>query len=180
MGSHCRVSAIWVAILAMWAIETTSFGTWALSVTSIYDALKSHGLPMGLLPEGVNDFKLSDDGKFEAYLEQPCNAKFESEFHYDRNVSGELGFGYIRNLTGVSAQDLFLWFPVKGVRVDIPNSGIIYFDVGVVYKQFSASLFEKPRICDTSAHPNGLIKKLKSILQYPFNHGKKDARDDVM
>ncbi|WCJ37247.1 hypothetical protein M5689_018398 [Euphorbia peplus] len=85
---------------------------------SAYDVLKIHGLPIGLLPKGVKDFRIDDTGRFE-----------------------------IGALSGISAQELFLWFPVKGIRVDIPSTGLIYFDVGVVSKQFSLSLFEKPRDC---------------------------------
>ncbi|XP_022727821.1 uncharacterized protein LOC111283499 [Durio zibethinus] len=114
---------------------------------SIYEILKAHGLPMGLLPKGITRFDFDDGGRFEVHLDQACNAKFESELHYDRNVSGTLSYGQIGALSGISAQELFLWFPVKGIRVDIPSSGLIYFDVGVVFKQFSLSLFETPRDC---------------------------------
>ncbi|KAI6694399.1 hypothetical protein NL676_022109 [Syzygium grande] len=119
----------------------------ASSAPSIYDVLRSHGLPMGLLPKGVTGFRIDAGGQFEAYLDRACNAKFESELHYDRNVSGTLSYGQIGALSGISAQELFLWFPVKGIRVDIPSSGLIYFDVGVVSKQFSLSLFETPPDC---------------------------------
>ncbi|KAM1137381.1 uncharacterized protein LOC126624821 [Malus sylvestris] len=119
--------------------------------TSMYDVLCAHGLPMGLLPKGVVDFEIDDAGRFTVHLDQACNAKFESELHYDRNVSGTLSFGQIRSLSGISAQELFLWFPVKGIRVDVPSSGIIYFDVGVVYKQFSLSLFETPPECTAAS-----------------------------
>ncbi|GAB2282399.1 hypothetical protein Dimus_035771 [Dionaea muscipula] len=109
---------------------------------------------MGILPKGVTNYTLDDaSGMFEVHLDQACNAKFESELHYDRNVSGILSCGQIGNLSGISAQELFLWFPVKGIRVDIPSTGLIYFDVGVVYKQFSLSLFETPRDCMAVAHP---------------------------
>ncbi|KAL6967929.1 hypothetical protein U1Q18_033734 [Sarracenia purpurea var. burkii] len=121
---------------------------------SIYEVLRSNGLPMGLLPKGVKDFRLDDAGRFEVFLDQECNAKFENELHYDRNVSGTLSFGQIAALSGISAQDLFLWFPVKEIRVDIPSSGLIYFDVGVVYKQFSLSTFETPRDCTAVNRPN--------------------------
>lgn len=141
---------------------------------SIYDALRSHGLPMGLLPKGVTDFAMDEaTGRFEAHLDQACNAKFECELHYDRNVSGTMSYGQIGALSGVAAQELFLWFPVKGIRVDVPSSGIIYFDVGVVHKQFSLSLFETPPDCTEaggrltptafifrSAFPQGLSEKL--------------------
>lgn len=115
--------------------------------TSIYDVLSSHGLPIGLLPKGVTQFSLDEKGRFEVYLDQACNAKFENEVHYERNVSGTLSYGQIGALSGISAQELFLWFPVKGIRVDIPSSGLIYFDVGVIDKQFSLSLFETPPDC---------------------------------
>ena len=80
-------------------------------------------------------------------MPQSCDTKFESQVRYDFNFSGFLSYGQIGNLSGIAAQDLFLWFPVKEIRVDIPSSGIIYFDVGVVFKQFSLSLFETPRDC---------------------------------
>ncbi|KAL3850467.1 hypothetical protein ACJIZ3_012349 [Penstemon smallii] len=114
---------------------------------SIYEVLKEHGLPMGLLPKGVKNFSLDNSGKFEVHLDRACNAKFENELHYDMNVSGTLKYGRIDGLSGISAQDLFLWFPVIEIRVDIPSSGLIYFDVGVVSKQFSLSSFETPRDC---------------------------------
>ncbi|XP_059660025.1 uncharacterized protein LOC132306593 [Cornus florida] len=126
---------------------STHFRVFASDPFSIYEVLRSHGLPMGLLPKGVTDFHLDDTGKFEVYLDQACNTKFENELHYDRNVSGTLTYGQIAGLSGISAQDLFLWFPVKGIRVDVPSSGLIYFDVGVVFKQFSLSMFETPRDC---------------------------------
>ncbi|CAN1815599.1 hypothetical protein LINPERHAP1_LOCUS27502 [Linum perenne] len=112
--------------------------------SSIYEILKARGLPMGLLPKGITDFKFDESaGYFEVHLDQACNAKYESEIHYDRNVSGTISYGRI--------QELFLWFPVKGIRVDVPSSGLIYFDVGVVLKQFSLSLFETPRDCAASS-----------------------------
>lgn len=114
---------------------------------SIYEVLRSHGLPVGLLPKGVTNFTLDDNGIFEVHLDQACNAKFESQLHYDRNVSGTISYGQIGALSGLSAQELFLWFPVKEIRVDVPSSGLIYFDVGVVFKQYSLSLFESPLDC---------------------------------
>lgn len=102
---------------------------------------------MGLFPKGITDFNVGDDGNFWVHLDQACNAKFESELHYDRNVSGSLSYAKIDALTGLEAQDLFLWFPVMSIRVDVPSSGLIYFDVGAAYKQFSLSLFETPPDC---------------------------------
>ena len=135
------------------SVFKTAFGSNPISAkSSIYDVLHAHGLPKGLLPKGVKEFNVDDEGLFWVHLDQACNAKFESELHYDRNVSGTLSYGQIGALSGISAQELFLWFPVKGIRVDIPSSGLIYFDVGVVRKQFSLSLFETPPEC-TAVRP---------------------------
>ncbi|CAI9774661.1 unnamed protein product [Fraxinus pennsylvanica] len=143
--------------------------------SSIYEVLQIHGLPMGLLPKGVKDFILDNSGKFEVHLDRACIAKFENELQYDRNVSGILSYGQIDELSGLSAQDLFLWFPVKEIRVDIPSSGIIYFDVGVVSKQFSLSSFETPRDCLAVQLPDlqddthiiqSAPKNLRGKLQY--------------
>ncbi|KAI4369322.1 hypothetical protein MLD38_017774 [Melastoma candidum] len=118
--------------------------------TTIYDHLRRYGLPIGLFPKGITTYSLDpSDGSFLLNLPHPCNAHFESQLHYDFNVSGVLRFAQISHLSGVSAQDLFLWFPVKTITVDVPSSGLIYFDVGVVDKQFSLSLFDCPPDCSS-------------------------------
>ncbi|XWS65188.1 hypothetical protein CRYUN_Cryun05aG0070500 [Craigia yunnanensis] len=129
------------------------FPTTQSSPSSIYDHLESNGLPMGLLPKGITDFSIDPDTHLFQVLTQPCNAKFENQLHYDFNISGVLTFGKIANLSGVLQQELFLWFPVISIRVDDPSSGLINFDVGVVDKQFSLSLFEIPRDC-TAVDPD--------------------------
>ncbi|KAF5930625.1 hypothetical protein HYC85_031498 [Camellia sinensis] len=181
-------------ILFLLSISTHLFVS-ASEPSSIYDVLRSNGLPMGLLPNGVKDFSLDEAGRFVAYLDQECNAKFENELHYDRNVSGTLSYGQIAGLSGISAQDLFLWFPVKEIRVDVPSSGLIYFDVGVVYKQFSLSLFESPRDCMALLHPDlqggsfiaqtvpkGLYAKLRYLLDrsLQISHASSCQHKDVV
>ncbi|KAK1319045.1 hypothetical protein QJS10_CPB04g01797 [Acorus calamus] len=75
----------------------------AADSSSAYDVLRSHGLPMGLLPKGVVKAFTFDDstGAFEVHLDRACNARFESEVHYDVNVSGTLGYGQIGALSGI-------------------------------------------------------------------------------
>ncbi|KAL5998549.1 hypothetical protein ACLOJK_009492 [Asimina triloba] len=149
------------AITATESSKTASF-------SDIYDVLRSHGLPMGLLPKGVTNFSLDSNGRFQVHLDQPCDAKFENVVRYDRNISGIVSYGQMGALSGISAQELFLWFPVKGIRVDIPSSGLIYFDVGVIYKQFSLSLFETPPNCRAVDQPEGAVD--------PLLEGKRMAR----
>lgn len=139
-------------VFLIWVISSSILFDISASET-IYELLRTNGLPMGLLPKGVTNFTFDNaTGRFEVYLDQACNAKFEDEIHYDCNVTGNLTFGQISGLSGISAQDLFLWFPVKEIRVDIPSSGLIYFDVGVVSKQFSLSSFETPRECSAASN----------------------------
>ncbi|URE27186.1 hypothetical protein MUK42_34303 [Musa troglodytarum] len=114
---------------------------------SAYEVLRSHGLPIGLLPKGVREFHVDGEGRFEARLYAPCTAKFESEVRYDASIVGTISPGQIAGLSGVAAQDLFLWFPVRAIRLDDQASGIIHFDVGVVDKRFTLSLFEFPPDC---------------------------------
>lgn len=102
---------------------------------------------MGLFPLGVKDFAVDQNGAFWVHLDEACNAKFENELHYDRNVSGKLRYGMIDELTGLEAQDLFLWLQVMSIRVDVPTTGLIYFDVGAASKSFPLSLFETPPEC---------------------------------
>lgn len=139
-------------LLPLLLLSTSSSSSFASASTSsnattIYEVLRNYGLPMGLFPKGVKDFEVDDDGRFWVHLDQACNAKFENELHYDRNVSGSLSKGMIDALTGLDAQDLFLWLQVKSIRVDIPTSGLIYFDVGAASKQFALTLFESPPEC---------------------------------
>ncbi|KAJ9697507.1 hypothetical protein PVL29_009365 [Vitis rotundifolia] len=172
--------------IALSSLLLSSFASLTSSSTSaslsIYEVLRSHGLPMGLLPKGVTDFIIDDNGRFEVHLDQACNAKFESELHYDRNVSGSLSYGQIGELSGISAQELFLWFPVKGIRVDVPSSGLIYFDVGVVFKQFSLSLFETPPNCKAvrgdERPEESNFANLSGRLQYRFD--QEDLVRDVL
>ncbi|XP_057819867.1 uncharacterized protein LOC131032835 isoform X2 [Cryptomeria japonica] len=138
-------------VLALCMAEEASCWSSAEKPGTIYDALKMNGLPIGLLPKNVKNYTIDEEWSFEVHLDEPCYAKFENQVCYDTNIKGTISYGQIGNLSGIVAQDLFLWFPVKGIHVDVPSSGLIYFDVGVVYKQFSLSLFENPPDCKPKA-----------------------------
>ncbi|CAN6447506.1 unnamed protein product [Victoria cruziana] len=140
-------ATILLALLILLAATRVSTSQSDSQAKTIYDVLELNGLPIGLLPKGVSNFSIDEQGRFQVHLDRACNAKFEDQVHYERNITGNLTYGQIGALSGVSAQELFLWLPVKGIRVDIPSSGLIYFDVGVIHKQFSLSLFETPPDC---------------------------------
>ncbi|CAH8259712.1 unnamed protein product [Arabidopsis lyrata] len=137
-----------IAFLCLVLVAGISISSAISETESIYEILTANGLPSGIFPKGVREFNFDvETGRFSVYLNQSCEAKYETELHYDANITGTIGSSQISDLSGISAQELFLWFPVKGIRVDVPSSGLIYFDVGVVRKQYSLSLFETPRDC---------------------------------
>eukprot|EP01018_Ginkgo_biloba_P006804 Gb_22512 [translate_table: standard] len=153
-------------ILAVGLTEASSLASNENDQT-IYDVLHMNGLPIGLLPKDVKNYTVDTEGNFQVYLDKPCFAKFENQVHYEKIIKGNLSYGQIGGLSGIAAQELFLWFPVKGIRVDIPSSGLIYFDVGVVYKRFSLSLFETPPDCkDNGVQDEPELAEGKSISDF--------------
>ncbi|OIV98785.1 hypothetical protein TanjilG_21807 [Lupinus angustifolius] len=119
------VTTIIIFFFFLFSVAVASFS----SNFTIYDHLRQQGLPVGLLPKGITKYSVnSGSGEFLVLMEEPCNAKFENEVHYETNITGTLKYGSIAGLSGVSAQELFLWFPVKEIRVDLPSSGLIHFD----------------------------------------------------
>ncbi|CAH8291064.1 unnamed protein product [Eruca vesicaria subsp. sativa] len=140
---------------------------------SIYEILLENKLPSGIFPKGVTEFNFDGEtGKFSVYLNQSCDAKYETELRYDTNITGKISSAQISDLSGISAQELFLWFPVKGIRVDVPSSGLIYFDVGVVQKQYSLSVFETPRDCVAVRGENEVESSVLSLHQVDQTHGR--------
>ncbi|KAJ0234089.1 Uncharacterized protein HA466_0276320 [Hirschfeldia incana] len=140
---------------------------------TIYEILQANGLPSGIFPKGVTEFTFdAETGRFSVYLNQSCDAKYETELRYDTNITGTIGSANIGDLSGISAQELFLWFPVKGIRVDVPSSGLIYFDVGVVRKQYSLSLFETPRDCVAVRGLNQVESSVLSLHQVDQTLGR--------
>ncbi|XP_051116050.1 uncharacterized protein LOC127241170 [Andrographis paniculata] len=161
-----------------WSVILVFGLTLAMAVESspesaFYGALISNALPIGLFPKGISDFSIDPaSGRFLLRLLSPssCDAKFETRVRYNCEITGNLSFGRIGNLSGVAAQELFLWLPVKGIQVDIPSSGLIYFDVGVVSKQFSLSFFETPQDC--SAPEDGDVRDGDVVVLLDHNHGR--------
>ncbi|RAL45559.1 unnamed protein product [Cuscuta campestris] len=121
------------------------------SEPTVYDMLTKYGLPAGLLPDSVTSYTLSDDGAFEVYLEKPCYVQFDYLVYYDKKISGKLGVGSITGLKGIQVKRLLFWFDVDEIRVDLPPSGSIYFQVGIINKELDAAQFETVPTCRDKA-----------------------------
>ncbi|XP_031132093.1 uncharacterized protein LOC116033487 [Ipomoea triloba] len=134
----------------------------ATSNKDIHELLRSRGLPAGLFPKNaVEYYDLDEDGRLEVFFEGPCVAKYETRVMFERVVRANLSYGGMTGLEGLSQEELFLWLPVKGIKVYDPSSGLILFDIGVACKELSLSLFEDPPIC----LPQGALMEVESGLQ---------------
>ncbi|TVU36075.1 hypothetical protein EJB05_17990 [Eragrostis curvula] len=142
--------AVWTLVLvvvAAAAVQATVAAT-TTAEEAVHAVLAKNQLPRGLLPSGIAAFDHdAGSGRFEAVLETACTARSEVGLRYNVTVTGVVSEGRIAGISGVAAKDLFMWFPVRGIHVDIPSTGVIYFDVGVVFKHFPLSVFDAPPPC---------------------------------
>ena len=114
---------------------------------SISSILQQNGLPIGVLPSSVDSYDLYADGSFTVSLDTPCYVNFDYEVYYAQIITGKLSYGTISDLSGIQAKQALLWFTVTAIRVDIPVSGYIYFNVGPISKKLPISQFEDIPTC---------------------------------
>ncbi|KAK4777785.1 hypothetical protein SAY87_017972 [Trapa incisa] len=117
------------------------------SATTVHDILRKYGLPAGLIPESVNSYTLSPDGRFAVDLEGPCYIKFDYLVYYDRRITGKLSYGSITNLKGIKVQRFLILLSVDEIRVDLPPADFIYFQVGLINKKLDVEPFENVLSC---------------------------------
>ncbi|PIA27448.1 hypothetical protein AQUCO_07700009v1 [Aquilegia coerulea] len=148
---------------------------------SIHELLTSKGLPAGLVPKDVKSFNLDENGLLQVNLFAPCLTKFENRVFFESVIKGNLSYGKLNGLEGLSQEELFLWLPIKDIIVDDPSSGLILFDVGVVHKQFSLSLFEDPPECKPEDKPPQLQQQQhQKIISYTSGVSRKKKGFDVV
>lgn len=79
------------------------------------DVLRQHSLPEGLLPRGITDAEISDDGRFSVTLPKRVERRHGGyRVRYATQISGVLGDGRVRELSGVEAKQM-MWFKVSGI-----------------------------------------------------------------
>ncbi|XP_049382893.1 uncharacterized protein LOC125847278 [Solanum stenotomum] len=127
---------------------------------TVYDILTVYGLPRGIFPDTVESYNLDKDGNFEVFLKAPCYVEFEYLVYYAEKISGKLGIGSITELEGIEVKRFLFWFNVKEIRVDLPLSDNVYFQIGLVNKKLDIHQFETIHSC----MKNG---SLRQVLQLP-------------
>ncbi|KAH1072861.1 hypothetical protein J1N35_025189 [Gossypium stocksii] len=80
-------------------------------------------------------------------LESPCYIQFEYLVYYEKTITGKLGYGSITDLEGIQVQRFFLRFDVNEIKVDLPPSDSIYFQVGFINKKLDVDQFKTIHSC---------------------------------
>ncbi|CAM8964564.1 unnamed protein product [Rhodiola kirilowii] len=144
-NSHLLIAIIFLSASAFAQLSDESNAT-------VYEMLPKFGLPSGLLPSSVTSYSYTPtDGNFEVQLKKPCYIQFDYLVYYDRQITGKLKYGSITDLKGIQVQKFFLWLSVDEIRVDLPPSDSIYFQVGIVNKKLDVSQFKTVRACKNKA-----------------------------
>uniref|UniRef100_A0A6N2MN97 DUF538 domain-containing protein n=1 Tax=Salix viminalis TaxID=40686 RepID=A0A6N2MN97_SALVM len=133
----------------------------------VFEILQKFGLPSGLLPNTVKSYSLSDDGSFTVYLEKECHVEFDCLVNYEKKITGKLGYGSITNLKGIQVQKFFLWLDVDEIKVDLPPSDSIYFQVGWINKKLDADQFKTVHSCRAGVSYGSLGGLWKQFLELP-------------
>lgn len=133
---------------------------------TVYEILPKFGLPSGLLPDNVKSYSLSSDGDFAVEIEKECYVHFDYLVYYEKKITGKLSYGSITDLKGIQVKRFFLWFNVDEIKVDLPPSDNIYFQVGIINKKLDVGQFETVHSCGDKV--NGLCgQSRKWALELP-------------
>ncbi|KAG0474081.1 hypothetical protein HPP92_015372 [Vanilla planifolia] len=135
------------------------------NVSSVYDILPKFGLPLGLLPNNVISFSLAQDGAFEVNLADACYVKFEYLVYYAPKITGVIRYGLIENLKGIQVERFLLWLDVDAIKVDLPPSNFIYFDVGFITKKLGVDQFKRIHSCNKRGIPEGMMHRAERLDQ---------------
>ncbi|MCO4745927.1 MAG: DUF538 domain-containing protein [Proteobacteria bacterium] len=93
------------------------------------EVLRDHQLPEGLLPAGIVEAEIGDDGRFSVTLPKRIERKHGGyRVRYATQISGQLAQGRVQNLKGVEAKQM-MWFKVGGIAA---KSEGLAFEVGPV------------------------------------------------
>ncbi|XP_044483459.1 uncharacterized protein LOC123209454 isoform X2 [Mangifera indica] len=136
---------------------------------TVYELLPKYGLPSGLLPATVASYTLNDDGSFVLELSSTCYIQFDYLVYYDKTITGKLSYGGITDLNGIQVQRFLFWFDVDEIKVDVPPSDSIYFQVGLINKKLDVDQFKTVHPCrdDNLGHSGSGCRSWYSALKLP-------------
>ncbi|KAF4366031.1 hypothetical protein G4B88_031400 [Cannabis sativa] len=166
---------IFLLLQLFFFLVSTTTGTSSSSsppAPTVFDILPQFGLPSGLLPDSVINYTLSEDGRFVVVLNNPCYIEFDYLVYYDKTIKGKLSYGSITELEGIQVRRFFLWLSVDEIRVDLPPSDSIYFQVGFINKKLDLDQFKIVRSCYFASAASGCgggggLRSWKQFLEIP-------------
>uniref|UniRef100_A0A6N2K6C9 Uncharacterized protein n=1 Tax=Salix viminalis TaxID=40686 RepID=A0A6N2K6C9_SALVM len=145
---------------------------------TVFEILPKFGLPSGLLPNTVKSYSLSGDGSFTVYLEKECYVEFDYLVYYEKIITGKLSYGSIVNLKGIQVQRFFLWLGVDNIRVDLPPSDSIYFQVGWINKKLDVDQFKTVHSCRAGVSSGSCGGLWKQFLELQTLANQADEMDE--
>ncbi|XP_010531146.1 PREDICTED: uncharacterized protein LOC104807530 isoform X2 [Tarenaya hassleriana] len=136
---------------------------------TVYELLPKFGLPSGLLPDSVINYTVSEDNRFVVVLSKPCYIQFDYLVYYEKTISGQIGYGSITDLKGIQVKRFLFWFDVDEIKVDLPPSDSIYFQVGIINKKLDIDQFKTVHSCSDNGVSGSCGGSRKGFLQLPGN-----------
>ncbi|PKA52547.1 hypothetical protein AXF42_Ash001527 [Apostasia shenzhenica] len=132
--------------------------------TTVYEVLPKFGLPPGLLPNTVTSYTLAKNGAFEVDLAGPCYVDFEYLVYYEAKITGFIRYGEIGDLKGIQVRRFLLWFDVDTIKVDLPPTDYIYFDVGWITKKLKVKQFQTIHYCRKKGLADMIMEQAEGFL----------------
>ncbi|KAG9155707.1 hypothetical protein Leryth_003970 [Lithospermum erythrorhizon] len=155
-----------IVLLLMILISSLSATSPYESSPTVYEILQKFNLPSGLLPDSVKSYTLDQDGNFEVQLNNHCYIQFDYLVYYDQTITGKLKMGSISDLKGIQVQRFFIWLDVSEIRVDLPPSSSIYFQVGIINKKLDVGQFEYVHSCQDKVFVS-CKESLRQVVKIP-------------
>ncbi|KAJ3687239.1 hypothetical protein LUZ61_016403 [Rhynchospora tenuis] len=143
--------------LSISATSATSAESPSSGNTTIYDILPKYGLPPGIFPDTVTSFSLSEDGALSVNLSGPCQVEFDYLVSFDATITGVLRYGVLDCLKGIQARRFLIWFDIDRIKVDLPPTNYIYFDVGWITRKLGVDQFLTIHSCKSSCRVSRTI-----------------------
>ena len=104
--------------------------------------LAERGLPPGLLPPGIVEGEIGDDGRFSVRLpKQVVRTHGGYKVRYGPTVAGVVSEGRVRELEGVAAKQV-MWFPVHAIAAQ--GDGLVFTVGPGVKRTLPVSAFPWP------------------------------------
>lgn len=116
---------------------------------SAYDALKSSGFPIGLLPTNVRGYSLNrSSGVFAVDLDDRCRIALPPDNYlaaYSPRITGKLHERRISELDGIRVRAFFRWWSITGIR---SSGDDLVFEVGVTSTTYPSRNFGESPDCE--------------------------------